>query len=92
MCPHGLQVSGMHVTVSPHSPSGEDVMDVAAGSKPPRKTANAAAASRMAGGGGTTPGCGVMTGAGRAATASQGAARESGKEGIVAACNEREEG
>lgn len=73
MCPHGLQAKGMHVAVSPHSPSGEDVMDVAAGSKPPWKTANAAAASRMAGGGGTRPGCGVMTGDGRASISSQGA-------------------
>lgn len=59
-------------------------MDVAAGSKPPWKTANAAAASRMAGGVGTRPGCGVMAGAGRAAISSQGGgrvgAREEGKD------------
>lgn len=47
-------------------------MDVAVGSNPPRKTANAAAASSMAGGGGTRPGCGVATGGGRAVISSQG--------------------
>lgn len=81
----------MHVTVSPHSPSGEDVMDVAAGSKPPWKTANAATASRMAGGGGTRPGRRVMTGAGRAAASTQGAVWGDSK-GRVSACKAREEG
>lgn len=61
------------MVVSPHSPSGEDVMDVAAGSKPPWKTANAATASRMTGGGGTRPGRRGMTGAERSANSSQGA-------------------